>query len=219
MKTDERSKLIAKAFVLEWITVAWMTIEGAVAIWSGIRAHSLTLVAFGADSAIELLSACVLLWRLTVELNHAEAFPEEVERRASRVGGALLFLLAFYIVASACWSLWMHQGGEFSSLGLGLALVAIPVMFYLSRAKLKIAEEINSRALRADAMESITCGYLSFVVVIGLGVEYVFHAWWVDGVVSLGLVYFLLKEGLEAWRGEECCKVDCSKDTSQARRS
>lgn len=53
-------------------------------------------------------------------------------------------------------------------------------------------------------MESLTCGYFSFVVVIGLVAQALLHVWWVDGVTSLGIVYFLLKEGREAWEGG-CC--------------
>jgi len=54
---EPRAALIRRAFALEWITVAWMTIEASVAIGSGILSHSLTLVAFGIDSVIELSSA------------------------------------------------------------------------------------------------------------------------------------------------------------------
>jgi divalent metal cation (Fe/Co/Zn/Cd) transporter len=78
-------------------------------------------------------------------------------------------------------------------------------MYVLSRQKLAVAEQLGSRALRADAIESITCGWLSSVVVIGLLAQLAFRAWWVDSAASLAIVYFLIKEGREAWNGGECC--------------
>lgn len=202
---EARLALVHRAFQLEWITVAWMTVEAAVAIGAGIVAHSLLLTAFGVDSVIELASAGVLIWRLSVELRHGQKFSEDAERYASRIAGGLLFVLAFYVVAVAAWSVWQRHGGEFSIPGLALALAAIPIMYFLSRQKLSIAEQLGSRALRADAIESITCGWLSFVVVVGLLAQLVLKAWWVDPLASLAIVYFLIKEGREAWEGEECC--------------
>ena len=200
----ERAVLIRHAFRLEWLSIAWMVIEGAVAIGSGIIAHSLLLVAFGIDSVIELASACVLIWRLSVELRQREAFSEATERRASRIGGGLLFVLALYVVVAAGVGLWRHHGAEFSTPGIVLAVVAIPVMYFLSRRKLAVAEQLGSRALRADAIESITCGWLSFVVVLGLAAQLALGAWWIDSLASLAIVYFLIKEGREAWEGGEC---------------
>jgi divalent metal cation (Fe/Co/Zn/Cd) transporter len=204
--TNDRVALIQQAFRLEYITLAWMTIEAAGAIGFGIAAGSLTLTAFGIDSLIELASAAVLMWRLTVELRHGETFAEKAEKTASRIGGALLFALAAYVVAGAGWKLWMQQGAEFSLPGLIISVLAIPIMYFLSRRKLQIAHELGSRALRADAVESITCGWLALVVVAALVVQLLVGAWWVDAVASLAIVWFLIREGREAWEGEECCE-------------
>lgn len=197
-----RDRLVRRAFRLEWLTAGWMAIEAAVAIGSGMAAHSLTLIAFGADSIIELLSAAVLLWRLAVEMKHGEGISEATERLASKIGGVLLFLLTLYVTASAAWSLWNRQGQEFSTAGLAIAVVAIPAMFLLAKAKLRIADQIESRALRADAIESVTCGYLSLVVVVGLLAELILRAWWIDAASALALVPFLVKEAREAWEDE-----------------
>src|ERR1700674_5258011 len=154
---SERTVLIQQAFRLEWLTVAWMVIEALVAIGSGVNAGSLTLTAFGLDSVIELISAAVLVWRLTEELRRGEQFSKYAERIASRSGGALLFVLAAYIVLGAAWSLWEHHGGEFSGPGLIVAAVAMPIMYELARRKLYVARRLGSRAMRADAIESLTC--------------------------------------------------------------
>jgi divalent metal cation (Fe/Co/Zn/Cd) transporter len=200
---ERRAQLIRAAFRLEWFTVAWMVVEAAVALASGVMARSISLIAFGVDSLIELASACVLIWRLNVELRHGQSVAERAERTASRIGGALLFALAAYIVVAAGWCLWTRQGADFSWPGLLVSLAAIPVMWLLSRRKLQIAEALGSRALRTDAVESITCGWLSFVVLIGLLAQLALGAWWVDTATSLVIVWLLVKEGREAWQAEE----------------
>jgi hypothetical protein len=201
-----RTDLVQRAFRLEWLTIGWMTIEALVAVGSGIAARSVTLLAFGLDSVIELASAGVLIWRLTVEMKHDQDFSEAAEERASKLAAALLFGLAIYVVVSAGWSLWHRQGADFSLPGFLVAIVAIPAVYALSRAKIRVADALGSRALRADAAEAITCGYLSVAVVIGLIAQILFRAWWVDGVTSLAIMYFLLKEGREAWQGDDCCE-------------
>ncbi len=206
--TPERTALIEQAFWLEWLTVAWMVIEGVVAIGAGVAAGSLTLMAFGLDSVIELASAIVLIWRLTVELRHGQAFSERAEHTASKIGGGLLFALAAYIVAGAAWSLWTRHGEAFSLPGFIVALLAMPIMAVLARRKIAIATQLGSRAMRADAAESITCGWLSLVVVVGLLADVVLGAWWVDAVTSLAIVGFVIKEAREASSGEECCDHD-----------
>jgi divalent metal cation (Fe/Co/Zn/Cd) transporter len=200
----ERPVLIREAFRLEWLTMAWMVIEAVVAVASGIAAGSVVLLAFGLDSVIELISAGVLVWRLSVELRHGQIFSESAERLASRIGGGLLFALTAYVVVSAGWSLWTHHGAEFSIPGLVISVLAIPIMRYLARRKIALADKLGSRAMRADAMESITCGWLSLVVVVSLIAQVTLGAWWVDAVGSLAIVWFLVKEGREVWTGEEC---------------
>jgi divalent metal cation (Fe/Co/Zn/Cd) transporter len=201
----DRLPLIREAFRLEWLTIGSMTIEAVVSIGAGFTAGSLVVLAFGLDSLIELASAGVLMWRLAVELRHGQRFSERAEHIASRIGGTLLFLLAAYVTVAAAWRLWQGTGEGFSWPGFIVALIAIPAMRYLARGKIAIAEKIGSRALRADAIEAVTCGWLSFVVVISLAAQWLTGIWWVDAVGSLAIVWFLIKEGREAWSGNDCC--------------
>jgi len=202
-----RAALIQQAFRLEWLTVGWMAIEAVVAVASGVAAGSLVLMAFGLDSVIELVSAGVLIWRLSIELRHGQAFSENAERLAGRIGGGLLFALAAYVVVSAVWSLLaQHHTQQFSLPGFVVTALAIPIMRYLARRKIALADKLGTRAMRADAMESITCGWLSLVAVVSLATEAALGAWWVDPVGSLAIVWFVVKEGREAWSAEECCR-------------
>ena len=201
----DRADLVRRAFRLECITIGWMVIEAAVAVWSGLRAGSVSLMAFGIDSVIEIASAVVLLWRLHVELRRGRRFAEPAERLAARTASGLLFALAIYVVLAAAWQIWTRSGQSFSLPGLAVTALAMPVMYVLAKQKIAVAKELGSRAMRADAMESVTCGWLSLVVVAGLIVQGLTGAWWVDAMASAGITWFLVKEGWEAWTGDCCC--------------
>ena len=124
-----------------------MVVDGVVAIGAALAAGSLTLMAFGFDSVIELASAVVLMWRLDVELRLGQRFSEHAERTARRIGGALLFTPAACIVAGAGWSLWTRHAERFSMPGLAIAVLALPIMILLARRKIAIADP-ESRAAR-----------------------------------------------------------------------
>jgi divalent metal cation (Fe/Co/Zn/Cd) transporter len=199
----ERQQLLLAALRLEWLTASWMVVEAGVAVASAIVAHSMTLIAFGVDSLIELGSAGALIWRLRSELRSGREVSDQVETVARRIAGGLLLALAAYVVVGAGWSLWRREGEEFSWSGQAVAVLAIPIMLVLARRKRALAGRLASRALRADAAEAIACLWLSLVVVVGLAAQFAFGAWWIDAVTSLAIVWFLVKEGREAWEGDE----------------
>ena len=199
----QRAADVRRALALEWATLAWVAIEALVAIAAGVSAGSLVLLAFGFDSVIEMGSAGVLVWRLVVELRRGKHFGHAAEKTAARINGGFLLLLAGYIVAGAAWKLSSGQDAAVSWPGFAVAAVAIPVMYLLGRLKLRLAERLGSAALRADAAESLTCLWLSGVVVVTVLVHYATGMWWVDAVGSLGIVWFVLREGWEALSGED----------------
>jgi divalent metal cation (Fe/Co/Zn/Cd) transporter len=199
----QRQRLIRRAFRLEWLSVGWLAVEAVVAIISGVAAHSISLTVFGLDSVIELASAGVLIWRLSSELWLRREVSEKAERIARQSCGGLLFVLAAYVVAAAAWSLSQGEGQVFSWPGLTVAVLAIPIMLVLARRKRALARQLGSRALRADAAEAVACIWLSFVVVVGIVAQLAFGAWWIDAVTSLAIVWFLIREGREAWVPDE----------------
>lgn len=206
----QRSEDIQLALLLTYITLGWMTIEGAASLLLGWASKSLLLEAFGIDSVVELFSAGVLLWRLRVEAkgNVDAARVENVERRAARLVGYTLYLLVVYIIFNSAYGLFIaHRVTDTheSVWGILIGLVAKIGMPILAGFKLKVAARLNSRALRADAIESITCGYLSIVLMVGLAATWLFGWWWLDSVAALALIPFLIKEGRAAISGDECC--------------
>jgi len=193
---------------LEATSIAWMLIEAAVSVGAGISAGSLLLVAFGVDSVIELISASLLFWRLRRQalgrLPSEEAV-EALERKVSRAAGYLLYALSVYVVAQAAYGLTHRHHAETSWLGIGVAVVAAFGMPLLAKAKIRVADRIGSRALRVDAMETFTCGYLSWALLAGLAANAAFHWWWLDSAAALAIVPLLIKEGREAMTGECGC--------------
>ena len=202
------STKIRAALRLEVVTIVWMVIEAAVAVGAGIVARSLLLVAFGIDSAIELASAVIVFRRFRVEF--AEKFEgalqgvDEIERKAARAAGYLLFLLSAYVLVQAIFGLMTRHAAETSPIGIAVAFIAAFGMPFLAKAKLRIADAIGSRSLRADAMETLTCGYLAWVLLAGLALNAVTRWWWIDSVGSLAIVPLLLREGYEAISDRGC---------------
>jgi divalent metal cation (Fe/Co/Zn/Cd) transporter len=190
---------VKRGINIEIASIVWMVIEATVALCAGIIAHSLSLVAFGADSIIELVAGGVLLWRLTLESRGATLHRvKNAETTSSWVVRIALLLLAVYIVVVSIDKLVSHQGAESSYVGIGLAIVSGMIMPYLSRAKKRIGREIGSKALSADGSCSIVCAYMAWTVLVGVTFTALLGWWWIDSVAALALVYFVVKEGWEA---------------------
>ena len=199
---------------VEVVTIFWMLAEAAVALIAGFAARSASLESFGLDSVIELIGGGVLLWRLLAEQRgRAGEGLERAERRASRVVGWALYALAAYILLNAAFSLLSRAHPDENWAGLALAIAAVLVMPILWRVKLRVARRIGSAALRADAACSVTCAYMSLVLLLGLALTRASGWWWADALASLGLLYFVIREGREALeeaRGHACacCEDD-----------
>ena len=205
-----RSADIQLALWLTYITIGWMTIEGAASLLLGWASKSLLLEAFGIDSVIELFSAAVLLWRLRVEAS-GTATSEHVnlvEHRAAGLVGYSLYVLVAYVLFNSGYGLFIAKritDTHESVWGILIGVVAKVGMPILAAYKMKVAARLNSRALRADAIESITCGYLSIVLMIGLAATRLLGWWWLDSVAALALIPFLIREARAAISGECGC--------------
>jgi divalent metal cation (Fe/Co/Zn/Cd) transporter len=186
-----------KALIAEYFTVGWNVIEGIVAIAAGIVAGSIALIGFGLDSYVEVASGIVLIWRLRKH-GFGDEEEEVAEKRAIFFVGLTFLALALYVTFESGKKLLLHEHPDESLVGIILAIVSLIVMPLLAWYKKKIAAEINSRALRADALETLACSYLSLTLVVGLGANALFGWWWADPLAALAMVYFLIREGREA---------------------
>lgn len=216
-QTSRRTRQVHLGIEIEIISLLWMVIEASVAIIIGFATRSVSLEGFGIDSIIELISGGVLLWRLLVEQRGGtfEAI-EQAEHRASWITAVGLFGLALYIVGDSAYALFTQSRPEASWWGIGLAIAASIIMPFLWQAKLRVAKHIGSAALKADAICSVTCAYMSLTLLVGLLLNKFFGLWWADPLAAFVLVFFIVHEGLEtlheARTGEKCscCEDECS---------
>jgi divalent metal cation (Fe/Co/Zn/Cd) transporter len=195
---SSRSSLLRRGVVLEGLTVGYNALEGVVAIAAGLAAGSVALTGFGIDSVIEVASGGLLWWRLRAELRSSVVGPT-AEARSARWAGILLLALALYIVVESARRFITRDRPEESLVGIVLMVLSLIVMPLLARAKLRMAQALDSRALRADAQETIVCAWLSLTTLIGLGLNAALGWWWADPVAALAMVPLIVREGLEAW--------------------
>ncbi len=202
---SKHTALIRRGRKLEHFTLGYNFLEGLLSVGAGLFAGSVALVGFGVDSFIESLSGGILLWRL-----HAGDKGEAREQIALRLVGVSFLILAVYVVFDAIKSLLKHESPEASYLGIGVTVLSLFVMPVLARAKRQVGVQLNSRALQADSRQTDICVYLSYIVLIGLGLNALLGWWWADPVAGLVMVPIITKEGLQALRGEMC---GCSDET------
>ena len=176
-----------------------MTVETSVSLSAAWMARSPALLAFGGDSAIELLSAIVVLWRF-----RAHAVQAESENLAARIAAVLLFMLAAYVAVVSVMTLLGHSEAKTTYLGIAILIAAASIMPWLAKEKRRLSAVTGSAPLRADAAESALCAYLSLVALVGLGVNAIWHVTWADPVAALVIVPLIVREGWEAMRGNAC---------------
>ena len=182
---------------IQGVTLAWMLIECAASLYAAAASHSPAMLAFGSDSLVELLSATLVLVQFSS--------PKMVsEKNAGRIAGALLFLLALGVAATAVLSLTLRLRPETSRLGMLITIAALVAMPILATWKRREARRTKNVALAADAVQSATCAYLALVTLTGLAANAAFHIPWVDSLAALVAVPILLHEGRSAWQGHAC---------------
>ncbi|ACO34250.1 MULTISPECIES: cation transporter [Acidobacterium] len=182
---------------LQAFTLVWMLAECGVSLWSAARAHSPALLAFGADSLVELFSAVVVL------MQFVRWFPLS-EDRAARIAGALLYALAAVVAALALAALAMGMQPEVSLPGMAITVAALLAMPLLAWQKRRLARKSGNVALAADAVQSATCAYLAAITLAGLAVNFIWHVGWIDSAAALAAVPLILQEARRAMRGESC---------------
>ncbi len=190
------------ALLLVLAGLAWNVVEAVVALWAGLHAGSVAILAFGLDSIVELFAGGVLVWRLRTEMDEEDA--ESAEAKAQKLLGLSFFLLAAYVVLHSGASLvgWLPEP-EPSLAGIVIVAASAVVMAVLYVSKMRIAVQMQSRSLRAEAMESLFCDIQDLTILIGIGFNALLAWWWADPVSALFLVPWLIKEGRENFAGHD----------------
>ena len=194
-------RLAGRARLLSWLSLGYMTLEGAVAILAGVLAGSVALIGFGLDSGIEGFASAIIVWRFTGR----RMFSEAAEQRAQKLVAVQFFVLAPYVGFESVQALVQGERPDVSWLGIALSTSSMVVMPYLGIAKGRIADQIGSAATKGEGRQNMLCAYLAGALLVGLLGNAAFGAWWLDPAVGLLIAGVAVKEGVEAWRGEGCC--------------
>lgn len=193
-----------RALALSWFTVGYNLLEAMLSIGFGRAAGSIALVGFGLDSVVESLSGLVMVWRLTGRAGLSREQEEALERRAERLIGASFLILGAYVLYESVDKLLGRDIPEPTLPGILIAAASLLVMPWLARRKRRLAAELGSRALAADAKETMFCAALSVALLLGLAANYAAGLWQADPLAGLVIVAFLFKEGWEALSSDEC---------------
>lgn len=198
---ERYERLAHRVRLLSWLSLGWMTIEGAVAITAGIVASSIALVGFGLDSVIEGVASVIIIWRFT---GH-RVFSHTAEQRAQKLVAVQFFLLAPYVGFESVKALLGGEHPDVSWVGIGLSFGSVIFMPMLGIAKERLADQLGSAATKGEGRQNMLCAYLAGALLVGLLGNALLGAWWLDPVVGLLIAVVAVKEGSEAWRGEGCC--------------
>jgi divalent metal cation (Fe/Co/Zn/Cd) transporter len=189
-----------RIIVIQTLTLVWMSVEVVVSLGAAWMARSPALLGFGGDSAVELLSAAVVLWHF-----YSPSRGTHSEQRAARVTGGLLFVLAVFVALASILALLGHVEAQPSPIGIVLLILAAVVMPWLAKQKRELSVTTTSAALRADAAESAICGYLALIALAGLVITAIWRVSWADPAAALTLLPLILREGWESMKGKPCC--------------
>jgi divalent metal cation (Fe/Co/Zn/Cd) transporter len=202
----DRPAVVRRGQRLTWGTIAYNSLEAALSIGAGVVAGSVALVGFGLDSVLELTSSLAGLWRLRAD--SVPAHTAHAERLALRTIGVCFLLLAAYVLIDAMRTLFFRQSPQESPIGIAIAIGSLIVMPLLSRAKRRVAAQLASRALTAEARQTELCTYLSAILLAGLMLNALLGWSWADPLAALVMVPLITWEGIQAVRGQTAC-ADC----------
>jgi divalent metal cation (Fe/Co/Zn/Cd) transporter len=206
LTVQRRGQLNRRSLRLAYATAGYNLLEGVVAVAAGAAASSTALIGFGLDSFVEVSSALVVIWQFRSRV------PEARERLALRMIAVSFFALAAWISVDAVRSLLGQGEAEPSPVGIGIAAVSVVVMPLLVWAKRRTGRELGSATVVADSTQTLLCTYLSAILLVGLGLNALFGWSWADPIAGLVIAAVAVREGVEAWRGEQC--DDCAIPTA-----
>lgn len=201
--TIGRPALVRKGLWLNYLTIAYNSIEAIVSLTAGVIAGSVALVGFGVDSGIEVTASLAAQWRLRADVEPERR--ERVERVSRRIIGISFLALAAYVTYESARSLLTGERPDPSTVGLVIIVLSVIVMPLLARAKRRVAHALGSRALEADASQTSLCAYLSVIALAGVGLNALLGWWWADPVAALAMVPIIAREGVEGTQGNQEC--------------
>jgi divalent metal cation (Fe/Co/Zn/Cd) transporter len=206
--TDEK-KYWLYAFWLAFFTIFYNLVEGLVSVYFGTHDEALTLFGFGIDSFIEVMSGIGVLAMIIRIRNNEDTRRSLFEQNALRVTGSAFYLLAGGLAVTIIYNFITGHKPSTTLPGLIISLVSISVMWMLILGKRKVGHSLNSAPILADANCTLTCVYMS-VVLLASSLIYRFTGFgFIDSLGAIGLIYFSVTEGMEAFKKASNLDSDC----------
>ena len=183
-------------------------LEGLISIYFGISDETLSLLGFGVDSLVEVVSGAGILHMVIKLRNNGDESRDSFERNALRITGSAFMILAAGLIAASVVNLLQGSSPETTIPGVIISTISIFTMFFLMKYKLFIGRKLNSDAIIADAMCTKTCFYLSIILLVSSLLYELFRISYIDIAGSLGIAYFAIREGVESFQkaaGKKTC--------------
>jgi divalent metal cation (Fe/Co/Zn/Cd) transporter len=194
----KREAQVRRGILLSYATIGYNSLEAVGSLIAGVLAGSVALVGFGIDSVLEVLASGAAQWRLRSDLDPTKR--ERVELRTMRIIGFPFLALAVYILLDAARTIWNREAPQRSPLGIVVLTLSVIVMPLLARSKKRVARELRSGALEAEATQTSLCAYLSGIALVGVLLNALFGWWWADPGAALLMVPIIAREGVEGIR-------------------
>ena len=217
MKAD-KTILYKYAVILAFITVFYNLVEGLISVFLGIQDETISLLGFGVDSFVEVISG-IGIWHMLIKIKNKGEERDEFEKTALRITGTAFYILVGGLVVTAIFNIYVNHKPETTFWGIVISLISIITMSALIFFKMKVGKALNSRALVADANCTKTCLYLS-IILLAASVGYELTGLGgIDSIGALLIAYFSFKEGREAFekaRTDKLCGCEDDHKKSSA---
>jgi len=198
-----RQSTVRRGILLSYATIGYNTVEAVGSLVAGMLAGSVALIGFGIDSVIEVIASIAAQFRLRADANLLRR--TEAEVRTLRIVGWCFVALAAYVVFDSVKSLYLREEPERSWFGVIILVLSAIVMPALAWGKRRVANDMQSAALKAEAKQTSLCAYLSVIALGGVGLNALLGWWWADPTAALCMVPIIAKEGIEALQARDCC--------------
>lgn len=210
VKTKSTDYLLKIALVLSIITICYNIAEGIISVIMGAADETLALFGFGIDSFVEVISGIGIMHMVIRMKNNPVTSRDKFERQALRITGTAFYLLTAGLVAGSVLNIIRGSNPEATLWGIIIASISISTMFILYRYKIDVGIKLDSAPIISDAKCTKSCFYLSFILLGSSLIYELFHIPYVDAVGSLGIAWYALKEGREAFEKAKSSSLNCN---------
>ncbi|MDI3505628.1 MAG: hypothetical protein PWQ81_850 [Bacteroidota bacterium] len=204
---ENEQKLYRKALLLSLFTIFYNIVEGIVSLFFGYRDETLALFGFGLDSFIEVLSGVGIVTMILRIRKNQTMEKSKFEHAALKITGTAFYLLSLGLVVGSVMNIITQHKPETTRWGIIISVLSILIMYWLMRSKQKVGRELDSEPIMADANCTKICIYMSVVLLLSSLIYEVTGFAYADVIGSIGLIYFSVSEGKEAFeksQGKEC---------------